>query len=193
MKTRTMMYVAMFAGVVGVLGLLPPIPIPISPVPVTAQTLGVMLAGSLLGARMGGGSMLLVLGLIAAGMPLLSGGRGGLGVLLGPSGGYILSWPIAAFVIGWLMERFLPRLHIVQAVITNVIGGVVIIHICGTLYLAYITDISIAAAAVSTLGFLPGDSLKAVVASYTAVKIANNHPSLLKGYSNKKTPYKAAG
>ncbi|RSL30869.1 biotin transporter BioY [Salibacterium salarium] len=181
MRTRTMMYVAMFAAVVGVLGLIPLIPLPFSPVPITAQTLGVMLAGCLLGARLGGASMFLVLALITVGIPLLSGGRGGIGVLLGPSGGYILSWPIAAFVIGWIIERFLPRLRMIQALTANVIGGILIIHIFGILYYAYITNVSIATAVIYDTSFLPGDTLKAVVASYVTVKIANNHPTLLKG------------
>ncbi|MGY4689602.1 biotin transporter BioY [Salibacterium sp. K-3] len=180
MNTRNMMYMAMFAAVVGVLGLLPPIPIPMTPVPVTAQTLGVMLAGSLLGARLGGGSMLLVVALIAVGMPILSGGRGGMGVLLGPSGGYILSWPAAAFVTGWIMEKMLPHLRMPGALAANIVGGLLLIHIAGTLYQTFISDLTYQGAVIGTLGFLPGDTLKAVVASYVAVHIARRQPFLLK-------------
>ncbi|MFZ4450348.1 biotin transporter BioY [Salibacterium aidingense] len=191
MKTRNMMYMAMFAAVVGVLGLLPPIPIPLTPVPITAQTLGVMLAGSLLGARLGGGSMLIVVLLISAGMPLLSGGRGGIGVLLGPSGGYILSWPIAAFITGWIMEKVSQKLSLSRAFAANVAGGLLVIHSCGTIYHSLIADLPLEAAVIQTLGFLPGDTAKAAAASYTVVKIAHYHPFLFKGKPSERE--KAAG
>jgi biotin transport system substrate-specific component len=84
-----MVYVAMFTAVMCVLGFLPPIPLPFSPVPITAQTLGVMLAGSILGARLGGLSLVVFLLVVAVGAPVLSGGRGGFSVLLGPSAGYL--------------------------------------------------------------------------------------------------------
>ncbi|WP_158736195.1 biotin transporter BioY [Alteribacillus sp. YIM 98480] len=193
MKTRNMMYVAMFAAVVGVLGLMPPIPLPFTPVPITAQTLGVMLAGSLLGAKLGGGSMLLFLALIAAGMPILSGGRGGLGVLFGPSGGYILSWPLAAFLIGFMMQKAQPTLNLAKAIIINIVGGIFVIHVFGIIYLAFITNISLWAAAVSSLGFVPGDTVKAIVSATIAVKIAKSHPSLLKGNNKEEQSAKKAG
>src|SRR5699024_718681 len=105
MKLQDLMYIALFAAIIGVLAIFPPIPIPFIPVPITAQTLGVMLAGGILGARRGGLSVLLLLILVAVGAPLMPGGRGGLGVLIGPGGGYVLAWPIAAFVIGYLAEK----------------------------------------------------------------------------------------
>lgn len=76
MKIKDMMFTAIMAAVIAVLGLLPPIPLPFIPVPITVQTLGVMLAGSILGARLGGVSLLLFVVLIGLGAPLLSGGRG---------------------------------------------------------------------------------------------------------------------
>src|SRR5690625_7350257 len=75
MKLQDMMYISLFAAIVGVLGFIPPIPLPFSPVPITAQTLGVMLAGGILGARRGGLSLLLFIALVAIGTPLLTGGR----------------------------------------------------------------------------------------------------------------------
>ena len=73
--------VALFAAVMGVLGLMPPIPIGVIPVPITLQTLGVILSGGILGARLGAMSQIVFLLLVATGLPLLAGGRGGLGVL----------------------------------------------------------------------------------------------------------------
>ena len=84
MKTRDLVYVALFAAIVAVLGLLPPVPVPGIPVPITAETLGVMLAGSVLGGRRGGLALLVFLAVVAVGAPVLSGGRGGIGVFYGP-------------------------------------------------------------------------------------------------------------
>ena len=102
MKIKNMLYAAMFAAIVAVLGLMPPIPLPFIPVPITLQTMGVMLAGSFLGKRLGFISMLLVVVIVLLGLPILSGGRGGLAVLTGPTGGFFIVWPFAAFLVGFL-------------------------------------------------------------------------------------------
>ena len=92
----------MFAALIAALGLLPPIPVPIIPVPITAQSLGVMLAGALLGPKRGPLAVIIFLGVVLLGFPLLSGGRGGLGVFFGPSAGFLLGWVAGAFVVGVL-------------------------------------------------------------------------------------------
>jgi biotin transport system substrate-specific component len=171
METKNMMYIALFASIVGVLGLIPPVPLPFIPVPITMQTMGVMLAGAILGARLGFFSLLVFVLLIAVGVPLLSGGRGGLGALLGPSGGYILSWPIAAFLIGFLADRFRHRLKIWHVTIFNFIGGILFVYLCGISYLSFVTDLSFAKASLGSLAFLPGDVTKAVLAAILAVKV----------------------
>jgi biotin transport system substrate-specific component len=106
MTTKDIAYIALFAALTAALAVFPPITIPGINVPITAQTLGVMLAGSILGARRGGLSLLLFLGLVAAGLPVLAGGRGGLSVFAGPTAGFLGAWPPAAFVIVALVERF---------------------------------------------------------------------------------------
>ncbi len=96
---REMMVVAVFIALLTALGYVN-IPLPFSPVPLTGQTFGVMLAGMLLGSRLGFITLLLfdLTGLV---FPVFAGGAaGGLGKLLGPTGGYILSWPLAAAAIG---------------------------------------------------------------------------------------------
>src|SRR5947209_3087277 len=93
-KTRDLSYVALFAALTAALGLVPTIPI--GPVPITVQNLGLMLAGSVLGARRGFLSQLLFLVLVAVGLPLLGGGAGGLSALIGPYAGYVLMWPVGA-------------------------------------------------------------------------------------------------
>ncbi len=78
------------------------IPLGFTPVPITLQTLGVLLAGGVLGPLWGAVSMILYILIGALGLPVFAGGSSGFGVLLGPTGGYLLSYPIAAAVIGWL-------------------------------------------------------------------------------------------
>ena len=90
--------IAVFAALVIVLGTVM-VPLP-SGVPITGQTLGVMLAGLVLGARRAPLSILLVLALAAIGLPVLAGGRGGLGAFVGPTAGYMAGWVAGAFVIG---------------------------------------------------------------------------------------------
>src|SRR5699024_11878277 len=101
-----------FAALVGVLGMIPPIPLGFIPVPITAQTLGVMLAGGFLGKKTGSISMLLFILLVAFVAPLLTGGGGGFSALVGPSAGYILSWLVAAYFMGLCTEGEIGRAHV---------------------------------------------------------------------------------
>lgn len=176
MKLKEMMYVSLFAAIVAALGLLPPIALPFTPVPITAQTIGVMLAGSVLGARLGGLSLGLFVLLVAAGAPILSGGRGGIGILAGPSGGYILSWPIAAFIIGFLAEKFWDRLKLWNMIVFNIIGGIFVIYLCGVTFLSIVGDFTWMQAATSALIYLPGDIVKIVLTSMIAIRIKKSYP-----------------
>jgi len=176
MKLQDMMYISLFAAIVGVLGFIPPIPLPFSPVPITAQTLGVMLAGGILGARRGGLSLLLFIALVAIGTPLLTGGRGGLGPLIGPGGGYILSWPIAAWIIGFFVEKGWYSLKLWKVVLFNFIGGILFVYACGVTYLSLVGNLPWLPTAISALAFLPGDLTKAFVSGYLILKISKAYP-----------------
>ncbi len=108
MNTRDLVLIALFAAIIVVLGLIPPITLGFIPVPITAQSMGVMLAGCILGAKRGAFAFLLFILLVAIGLPVLSGGRGGLAVFAGPSGGFILGWVVAAFVTGLIAAALRP-------------------------------------------------------------------------------------
>ncbi|MEM7770370.1 MAG: biotin transporter BioY [Cyanobacteria bacterium P01_A01_bin.37] len=176
MTTRDLVYVALFAALVAALGLIPPIPLPFSPVPITTQSLGVMLAGALLGARRGGLALVLFLVLVAVGFPLLSGGRGGFGVFLGPSGGFLIGFPTGAFTIGWLVERWWKRLNLGLAILANVTGGIGVIYALGIPWLAFAGDMSVANAAVGSMAFIPGDVVKAVIAAIATINVRRSYP-----------------
>ncbi|KID42242.1 biotin transporter BioY [Fructilactobacillus fructivorans] len=169
MKTKELVYDALFAAIVIVLGLFPPITLPFIPVPITLQSMGVMLQGSFLGKKNGFISSLLVVILVLIGLPVLSGGRGGLGILTGPTGGYFIIWPIAAFVIGYLVEKLWKKINFWKYLVVNIIGGIILIDFFGALYLSVIAHMSVMAALISNLAFIPGDFIKAVIVSLICV------------------------
>jgi biotin transport system substrate-specific component len=175
-KTRDLVHVALFAAIVAVLGLLPPLALPFIPVPITAQTLGVMLAGSVLGARKAGLSLLLFHLLVAAGLPLLAGGNGGLAVYVGPTGGFFVGFVPAAFVIGWLTERAWTRLSVPLAFALNVLGGIGVIYAVGIPWLAVAAKLPLEKAALGSLAFVPGDCVKAALAASVAVTLKRAWP-----------------
>jgi biotin transport system substrate-specific component len=175
-STRDIVFIALFAAIVAALGAFPPLMLPVIGVPITAQSLGVMLAGSVLGAKRGSLAIILFLVLVAVGVPILAGGRGGIGVFFGPSGGFLLGWPIGAFVIGWLVERAWTRLDVWRAFAINLIGGVVVIYACGVPWIAVVAETSLTQAAVGSMGFLPGGVIKAAIAAFVAVTVKRSYP-----------------
>ncbi|UTH13951.1 biotin transporter BioY [Macrococcus equipercicus] len=171
MKTKDMVIVAMFAAVIAVLGILPAIPIPAIGVPFTFQNLGIILAGCLLGRKLGGLSVLLFTVLVACGLPLLSGGRGGLALFFGPSGGYILSFPIIAYLIGWLTEKRFQHMNVWQVFLVNSLIGAFLCNLIGGTFMAFNIGMPLLTAYKSALVFLPGDLVKSLVAAFVAVKL----------------------
>ena len=101
------------------------IPLPWTPVPITGQTLGLLLTGAILGPRRGALAMLLYLAEGAAGLPVFAGGTGGMARLLGPTGGYLFSYPIVAALLGVLAVRGWDR-RIPSALLMFLIGNVVV-------------------------------------------------------------------
>jgi biotin transport system substrate-specific component len=164
------------ASIMAVLGIFPPITLPIVAVPITAQSLGVMLAGGVLGARRGALSIVLFLVLVAVGLPLLSGGRGGFAVFLGPSGGFLLGWIVAAFAIGVLVEKFWEKLNYINAFIACVSGGIILLYVIGIPWVAVAAKISLSQAFFGSMPFVPGDIVKAIIASGVIVTVAKSYP-----------------
>lgn len=176
MSTRQVVHVALFAALTAALAVVPPLTLPVSGVPITAQSLGPMLAGAVIGARRGMLSQVLFLALLAAGLPLLSGGRGGLGVFAGPSGGFLVAWPFAAFVVGWLTQRYWQHLTVPLAALFAFVGGVVVVYAFGNAWLTVVTDLTLWQATVAAVPFLPGDLVKVAVAATVAVTLRRSYP-----------------
>lgn len=148
------------------------IPLGFTPVPITGQTLGVLLVGAALGSRRGAASVALYLAQGLAGLPFFSGGTAGLAVLIGPVGGYLMGFLPAAFVAGWLAEKGLDRRF--RSALAPFLVGEVIIYACGLSWLALFVGWSNVLSA-GLLPFIPGDLIKLALAGAalpTAWKIA---------------------
>jgi len=171
--------VAVFAGIVAALGLIPAISAFGGAVPVTAQSLGVMLAGAILGPRRGALALVVFLALVALGLPLLAGGRGGLGVFAGPSVGYLVGFPVAAFAVGAFTYAVGAPYRLFRGVAANVVGGVVVLNLLGIVGMMVRADLSVTAAVTAALVFVPGDVVKAVVCALVARGVHAASPGLL--------------
>ena len=178
-SSREIAEIAVFAGIVAALGLVPAVSAFGGAVPITAQSLGVMLAGAILGPRRGGLALVLFLALVALGLPLLAGGRGGLGVFAGPSIGYLVGFPVAAFVVGALTHWIGAPYRLTWGLLANVVGGVVLLNVLGIIGLMARADLSLPAAFSAALVFVPGDAIKAVVCAVVARGVHAASPGLL--------------
>jgi Uncharacterized conserved protein len=143
------------------------VPYPLSPAPFTLQTAGVYLAGLLLGPVWGAFSLVLYLLVGVAGAPVFAGGSAGYGVLVGPTGGYIVSFPVAAALIGGLVHRRVEprRLDGVSVLLqaAAVLLGLAVVYLVGSAWLAAQLGLPLANALVQGgVVFVPGDVGKAV-------------------------------
>lgn len=171
---RNLTHIALFAALIAVLGYLPKIDL-ISGVPITAQSLGVMLCGTVLGAKRGALAVLLFLG-VAMAVPLLAGGRTSLMALQSPTVGYIIGFPLAALTAGLVVERL--RIAIFPAAfIGAVLGGIGVMHVCGIIGMSVMLDKSLPEAALLALPFLAGDLLKAGLAAAVTQSMARLRPA----------------
>ncbi len=103
-KLKGMVFAALFAALTGAIAWFK-VPLPFTPVPITLQTLMVLLSGAMLGPIYGALAMIVYLVLGAIGLPVFAGGSSGVGALLGPTGGYLFSYPVAAFTIGYMLQK----------------------------------------------------------------------------------------
>lgn len=143
------------------------VPLPGTPVPMTLQPLAVLLAGLWLGPRVGAASILLYVTLGAVGAPVFAPvGPPGIARLIGPTGGYLLAMPVAAWIAGTLSTRW-PSFPGRALAAT---AGLAAIHVGGVAHLAAITGSFATAATLGTLPFLLGDAAKIIVAAAISPK-----------------------
>lgn len=167
---RGMVYAGMF-GAMTAMGAY--ITIPLYPVPITLQSMFSNLAGALLGGYLGALSQVVYVLLGVIGLPVFAGGKAGLGVLLGPTGGYLIGFVIGTFVIGKLIEaKNEPGFG---WIVFSMIAGHVAIYGLGILQLSMVAHLSIMKSIlVGVLPFLPGDSLKIIASTVITLKIRDS-------------------
>ena len=144
------------------------VPIPGTPVPVTLQDLAVLVVGVVLGPVRGGVAIASYLVFGALGAPVFSNGNGGLPWLMGPTGGYLLAFPVSAFVIGYASRK--GRLW---SLVSGVIVAQYVVFTCGVGQLAWVTGANLReAAALGLVPFIPGMALKSVLITIFGTAIA---------------------
>ncbi|PYO26476.1 MAG: biotin transporter BioY [Gemmatimonadetes bacterium] len=165
LTARRALVVALGAALVAIAAQIA-IPLPGTPVPMTLQPLAVLLVGAWLGAGLGAASLILYLALGAAGLPVFTPyGLPGIARLLGPTGGYLLAYPVAAFAVGRLVGATDPaRKPGVARLSVAVFTGLVLIHLGGLAQLLILTGSASGALRLGTLPFVIGDLVKVVIA-----------------------------
>jgi biotin transport system substrate-specific component len=159
-QLRMMVYASLFAALTAVGAFLA---IPIGPVPIVLQNMFVFLAGLLLGGRWGLASVGVYLLAGACGLPVFAGGLGGISRFIGPTGGYLIGYLPAVFLIGTMSQKVNPR--IISDVLA-MICGTLVLYACGISWLKIVTGMSPAKAlALGMYPFLIGDALKIAAAA----------------------------
>lgn len=179
--TTDLALIASFAALNVVAALIPAINIP-GPVPLTLQTLAVMLTGAILGARRGFLAILLYIALGLVGLPVFANGASGFGVLLGPTGGYLLSFLFAATLCGFIVERFIGKraaTNVPLVFIAGITSSILLVHPMGIAGLMINADLSLKAAWLVDIAFWPGDIVKNVIMAFVATAVHRAFPDIL--------------
>lgn len=166
-SVRGMVYASMFGAATAVGAY---IIIPVPPVPITLQTFFLYLSAVLLGGRLAALSQFIYLLLGIIGLPVFSGGKAGLGVLFGPTGGYLIGFLLGAFIIGKMIElRERPSL---LWIMISMAAGTIVIYLLGVIQLSLVAKLTlIKSISAGIIPFLIGDVLKIIIASAITLKV----------------------
>ncbi len=174
--------VAVFAALLAALSLTPQIPVGAIGIPLTLQTLGVLLAGLVLGPWRGFLAVSLYLAVGLAGLPVFAGATGGLAVFGKPSIGFLLSFPLAAAVVGALAAFLLrrgTRWQYLWLTLAGLVTSLVVIYPLGILGMMVVGRIDLLTAIGINLAFIPGDIVKSFAAAAIAIAVHKAFPALL--------------
>lgn len=143
--------------------------IPLKPVPFTLQVFFVLLAGMVLGPKLGALSQVIYILLGVAGLPIFANGASGFGALVGPTGGYLIGFVIGSYIVGLLYSE---KGRFLAARIISPLAGLFVIYLFGVVQLSYVTGFTPAKAlAVGVVPFIPFDFIKAVLAFAVADRL----------------------
>jgi biotin transport system substrate-specific component len=179
--TRDIALVAAFAALISASAYVGAIPVGSAGVPITLQTLTVMLAGCVLGPVRGFSAVTLYLALGAVGLPVFAEHSSGVGVFTGPSGGYLLSFPIAAALGGFLV-KYVARDRRTRALVVfgcSIAASILVIHPLGILGMMLHFDVSFLEAATWDMPFWLGDVVKTALVAMIAAEVHRAFPQLL--------------
>ena len=167
-KTKQMVLIALMTAVTCVLGPLS-IPLPFSPVPISFTNFAIFLAIFVLGMKNGTISFIIYLLLGAVGVPVFSSFRGGLQVLAGPTGGYLIGFIFLALIMGFALDHFDRKL---VPTIIGMIIGMVVCYAFGTVWLAKLLSLSFKEGLMmGVIPYLPGDAAKIIIAAIVGPKL----------------------
>lgn len=183
LAARDLALVAMFTALIAVLGMPGGLTF-LGSVPVTLQSFGWMLTACLLGPWRAALTMVVFNLLLVAGLPIAAGGKGGLGVLTGPSGGYLVGAMFGMFVTGWLAQQVHRRRSNGAAQLIGlfgacVIGCMVVIYLVGVPWTAWRLGSGLLGVAQAAGQFLPGDLVKAALAAAVTAAVVRAYPPIV--------------
>jgi len=158
-------FISLFTAIIAIMAQIV-IPMPYG-VPMTLQTLAISLSGILLGPKRGAISTLLYVLLGAVGVPVFAGFNGGLGAVFGPTGGFIMSFPVLAFAAGFGAAR-----NNAKWLYGGIVAGIIFNYICGVFYFSIVTSNDLATSFITcVLVFIPTDILKIITAGLIGKKV----------------------
>lgn len=166
--TKSLIQMAMMATLLVVLGFIPALPLGFIPVPIVLQNLGVMMAGVILGGRKGSLSILLFF-LVGLVIPVFSGLRSTIPVLTGPTVGYVIAWLFVPLLISYGV-KLVNKKNFIAIFLIVWLAGVLFVDVAGAVWLASYTNIPLDKSLLQNLVFIPGDTIKAIIAAVVAVK-----------------------
>lgn len=169
MKAKNIVLVGLFVAITSICSV---ITIPIGSVPISLSLLAVYLSAMILGSKLGALSQIIYIALGVIGVPVFSNFRSGFQMLAGPTGGYLIGYIFAAFVIGFVVER--QKDLKMRTVVPVILVGQIICYTIGTLQLALVANLSIwAALTAGVFPFIVFDLCKGILAAYAGIKIRN--------------------
>lgn len=169
MKTKNLILCSLFAAIISVCAQIS-IPFP-GGVPLTLQVLAICTTGLILGAKRGVISVFIYLVLGAVGLPVFAGFKGGMAILFGPTGGYLFSFPIMAYIIGLVGEKT----NSIPKIFASMLAGLIAVYIVGTLYFSYLTGNDIYTSLMACVApFLFTDIVKIILATVIGERIRNH-------------------
>ena len=180
-NTTDLALIATFAALVAVCSVAAALPFGVNGVPITLQMFAIFLAGAVLGAWRGFLAVLLYLAVGAAGLPIFAGGASGLAPFAGVTGGYLIAFPFAALIVGFVVEQAHRKNMAVTAVVVA-IGGVLadlLIWVAGSVGISLYADTPFGSTLKAAAAYIPADLAKLAVAAVVAAAVHRAFPTLL--------------